>query len=83
MAGLMADMPDAIDSGGAKSINSSFVMNDFIPLVLGTAGAGLAVLMGLGVLGVLRGPLNNVPVVGSLINQGSSGESSPAGWAGL
>jgi len=83
MAGLKADMPDFIDSGGAQDIGRDMVMNQVLPLVFGTAAAGIAILIGAGLLSSLRPVLSNVPVVGSLIQQGGNAEDSPAGWVGL
>jgi hypothetical protein len=82
MAGLKADMPDIIDSGGAQKLGISFVKNQIIPLALGVAVAGLSVLLGLGLLSQVRPFLSQVPVLGTIMSAGQ-GQDFPSGWEGI
>lgn len=82
MAGLKADIPDALDSGGPRSIGLSMLTDQVVPLVFGVAVAAFAVLTGLGLFNSLRPVLGNVPVVGTLL-AGGSGDDRPSAWRGL
>lgn len=82
MAGIKADMPDLIDSGGAQEVSIGYFKDQVIPLVIGVAIMGLSLMLGLGLLETFKQPLMNVPVVGNLMSSGQ-GSDAPSGWEGL
>lgn len=77
MPKLSADMPDFIDSGGSRDLTNVSTYEKGLSISLGTALAGIFVILGLGVLTMITSRLQGVPVVGSLVDQ--SGTQGGAG----
>jgi len=79
---LKADMPDFVNSGSGSTLGIGMLKNDVLPLALGTVAALVAIMLGMGAFQQLRPVLQNVPLVGSLL-QSSGGDDRPAAWRGL
>lgn len=79
---LKADMPDVVDSGGARSIDLGYIMDQGVPLALGTMLMLVFLALGAGLFQQSRGLLAQIPVVGTLLQSGQGGNQVP-GWEGI
>jgi len=80
MGSLQADPPDAIDSNSYDLSNVNTYTSGLPKLVFGVAMVLVAITLGSGVFQTIQGPLQNLPVVGSLL---AAGNDSDGAWRGV